>query len=161
MSNLKEERVRAEQEFISKIVSYAQGFKLLQAAEKEYEWTFDYSQIAKIFRGGCIIQAKILQNIIEAYQNNPKLENLIFDPFFKEVIETRQESLREVAALAIANRLPLSAMTSAISYLDIYTTANSGANLIQAQRDYFGAHTFERTDKEGSYHYDWVGNNGK
>ena len=184
MSNLKEERVRAEQEFtrkpyavvedkerlknivkdalfISKIVSYAQGFKLLQAAEKEYSWTFDYSQIAKIFRGGCIIQAKILQNIIEAYQNNPKLENLIFDPFFKEVIETRQDSLREVATLAISNRLPLSAMTSAISYLDIYTTANSGANLIQAQRDYFGAHTFERTDKEGSYHYDWVGNNGK
>ena len=181
---VKEERVRAEQEFtrkpyavvedkerlknivkdalfISKIVSYAQGFKLLQAAEKEYNWTFDYSQIAKIFRGGCIIQAKILQNIIEAYQNNPKLENLIFDPFFKEIIETRQDSLREVAALAITNRLPLSAMTSAISYLDIYTTANSGANLIQAQRDYFGAHTFERTDKEGNYHYDWVGNNGK
>ena len=184
MSNLKEERVRAEKEFarkpyavvedkerlknivkdalfISKIVSYAQGFKLLQAAEKEYNWTFDYSQIAKIFRGGCIIQAKILQNIIEAYQNNPKLENLIFDPFFKEVIETRQDSLREVATLAISNRLPLSAMTSAVSYLDIYTTAESGANLIQAQRDYFGAHTFERTDKEGNYHYDWVGNNGK
>ena len=184
MSNLKEERVRAEKEFarkpyaivedkehlkeivrdalfISKIVSYAQGFKLLQAAEKEYNWTFDYSQIAKIFRGGCIIQAKILQNIIEAYQNNPELANLIFDPFFKNVIETRQDNLREVAALAIMNRLPLSAMTSVISYLDIYTTAESGANLIQAQRDYFGAHTFERTDKEGNYHYDWVGNNEK
>ena len=184
MSNLKEERVKAEKEFarpayktvsdkerlkdivrdalfISKIVSYAQGFKLLQAAEKEYNWTFDYAQIAKIFRGGCIIQAKILQNIIEAYQNNPKLENLIFDPFFKNIIETRQDNLREVAALAITNRLPLSAMTSAVSYLDIYTTANSGANLIQAQRDYFGAHTFERTDKEGNYHYDWVGNNEK
>ena len=184
MSNLKEERVRAEKEFalkpyaivedkehlkeivrdalfISKIVSYAQGFKLLQAAEKEYNWTFDYSQIAKIFRGGCIIQAKILQNIIEAYQNNPELANLIFDPFFKNIIETRQDNLREVAALAITNRLPLSAMTSAISYLDIYTTAESGANLIQAQRDYFGAHTFERTDKEGNYHYDWVGNNEK
>ena len=184
MSNLKEERVRAEKEFarkpyaivedkehlkeivrdalfISKIVSYAQGFKLLQAAEKEYNWTFDYSQIAKIFRGGCIIQAKILQNIIEAYQNNPELANLIFDRFFKNVIETRQDNLREVAALAITNRLPLSAMTSAISYLDIYTTAESGANLIQAQRDYFGAHTFERTDKEGNYHYDWVGNNEK
>ena len=118
-------------------------------------------QIAKIFRGGCIIQAKILQNIIEAYQNNPELANLIFDPFFKNVIETRQDNLREVAALAITNRLPLSAMTSAISYLDIYTTAESGANLIQAQRDYFGAHTFERTDKEGNYHYDWVGNNEK
>ena len=160
MSNLKEERVR-DALFISKIVSYAQGFKLLQAAEKEYNWTFDYSQIAKIFRGGCIIQAKILQNIIEAYQNNPELANLIFDPFFKNVIETRQDNLREVAALAIMNRLPLSAMTSAISYLDIYTTAESGANLIQAQRDYFGAHTFERTDKEGNYHYDWVGNNEK
>ncbi|ERK60575.1 phosphogluconate dehydrogenase [Gemella bergeri ATCC 700627] len=184
MSNLKEERVKAEKEFshkgynvvtdkkylaeivkdalfISKIISYAQGFKLLQAAEKEYGWDFNYADIAKIFRGGCIIQAKILQNIIEAYQNNSQLENLIFDPFFKNIIETRQDNLREVAVLAIQNRLPLSAMTSAISYLDIYTTADSGANLIQAQRDYFGAHTFERTDKEGNYHYDWVGNNEK
>ncbi|AME08985.1 MULTISPECIES: decarboxylating NADP(+)-dependent phosphogluconate dehydrogenase [Gemella] len=184
MSNLKEERIKAEKEFsrkvynvvtdkkhlveivkdalfISKIISYAQGFKLFQAAEKEYGWEFNYADIAKIFRGGCIIQAKILQNIIEAYQNNSQLENLIFDPFFKNIIETRQDNLREVAVLAIQNRLPLSAMTSAISYLDIYTTADSGANLIQAQRDYFGAHTFERTDKEGNYHYDWVGNNEK
>ena len=99
--------------------------------------------------------------ILGGTKNNPKLENLIFDPFFKNIIETRQDNLREVAALAITNRLPLSAMTSAVSYLDIYTTANSGANLIQAQRDYFGAHTFERTDKEGNYHYDWVGNNEK
>lgn len=184
MSNLKEERIRAEKEFarpaysvvedkenlvkivkdslfISKIVAYAQGFKLLQAAEREYNWTFDYSDIAKIFRGGCIIQAQILQNIIEAFANNKELENLLFDPFFKDIVINRQNSLRELVVLAVQNRHPLSAMTSAIEYLDVYTTANSGANLVQAQRDYFGAHTFERIDKEGSYHYDWVGNNEK
>lgn len=182
MSSFKDERVKAEKEFGSKayelfsdreqlikqvkeslfaakLITYAQGFKLLQAAEKEYNWSFDYAQIAKIFRGGCIIQAKLLQNIIEAYNNNPKLENLIFDPFFKETIIKNQQSLRDTVTLAINNRIPTPSLMNAISYLDVYTTANSGANLIQAQRDYFGAHTFERTDKSGNFHYDWVGNN--
>ena len=184
MSNLKEERVRAEKEFnrvayvsvedkerlvklageslyLAKVISYAQGFKLLQAAAKEYGWDFKYDMISKIFRAGCIIQARLLQNIIEAYENNAQLENLIFDPYFKDIVTRYQESLRELVVLAVKNKLPLPAMTSALSYLDVYTTANSGANLIQAQRDYFGAHTFERTDKDGSYHYDWVGNNEK
>lgn len=184
MSALKDERVKAEKEFggksyklvedrdhlvkivrdslfTAKLVSYAQGFKLLQAAEKEYNWSFDYAQIAKIFRGGCIIQAKLLQNIIEAYTNNPQLDNLIFDPFFKETIKENQSSLRETIILAINNALPVPSLSGALNYLDVYTTANSGANLIQAQRDYFGAHTFERTDKDGSFHYDWVGNNDK
>lgn len=179
MSNLKEERVYAESVFkqgnykvvddkknliqlvknslyVAKIVSYAQGFKLLQQAEKEYGWTFDYADIAKIFRGGCIIQARILQNIIEAYTKQPQLNNLIFDEFFKQVISENQSNLREVIILAIQNQLPLPAMNSALSYLDTYTTANGGSNLIQAQRDYFGAHTFERVDQEGSFHYDWV-----
>ncbi|QWQ38602.1 NADP-dependent phosphogluconate dehydrogenase [Gemella sp. zg-570] len=154
-------KIVKESLFVAKIISYAQGFKLLQAAEKEYNWSFDYSQIAKIFRGGCIIQAKLLQNIIEAYEANPKLENLILDPFFKETIKNNQASLREVVILAIQNSLPVTSLSSALTYLDVYTTANSGANLIQAQRDYFGAHTFERTDKAGSFHYDWVGNNAK
>lgn len=184
MSSLKDERVRAEKEygkksytlvedrenlvkvvkeslFTAKLISYAQGFKLLKAAEKEYNWNFDYSQIAKIFRGGCIIQARLLQNIIEAYTNNPKLENLIFDPFFKETISKNQKYLRELIILAVSNGLPVPSFSGALNYLDVYTTANSGANLIQAQRDYFGAHTFERIDKEGSFHYDWVGNNEK
>lgn len=184
MSSFKDERVRAEREFgrkpyevvaereqlikqvkeslfAAKLIAYAQGFKLLQAAEAEYGWTFDYAQIAKIFRGGCIIQAKLLQNIIDAYTNNPKLENLIFDPFFKQTISKNQDSLRETVILAIKNQLPVTSFSNALTYLDVYTTANSGANLIQAQRDYFGAHTFERTDREGSFHYDWVGNNAK
>ncbi|MBF0713740.1 decarboxylating NADP(+)-dependent phosphogluconate dehydrogenase [Gemella sp. GH3] len=182
MSSFKEERIKAEKEFgrepyelfadreqlikqvkeslfTAKLIAYAQGFKLLQAAEKEYNWSFDYAQIAKIFRGGCIIQAKLLQNIIEAYNNNPTLENLIFDPFFKETILKNQQSLRDTVTLAIKNKVPVPSLTNAITYLDVYTTANSGANLIQAQRDYFGAHTFERTDKSGKFHYDWVGNN--
>lgn len=184
MSSFKEERTRANKEygtktynlvdnrellvkqvkeslFAAKLISYAQGFKLLQAAEKEYNWTFDYADIAKIFRGGCIIQAKLLQNIIEAYTNEPKLENLIFDPFFKETLLTNQQSLRDVIILAIQNGLAIPSLSNALSYLDVYTTKDSGANLIQAQRDYFGAHTFERTDKDGSLHYDWVGNNDK
>lgn len=146
---------------LSKVISYAQGFKLLKLAAKEYAWDFDYAKIAKIFRGGCIIQAKILQNIIEAYEKNPKLENLIFDPFFAKLIEENMESLREVSILAIQNRLPHPAMSAALSYLDSYSMAESGANLIQAQRDYFGAHTFERKDQEGIFHYDWVGHHGK
>jgi len=180
MSGLKEERVEAERLFprpayktvadkeslirmvgeslyLAKVLSYAQGFKLLQAAEKAYGWQFDYAQIAKIFRGGCIIQAKLLQNIIESYQKNPRLSNLIFDEYFRGVVLRSQESLRALSSLAIASGVPIPAHLSALSYLDVYTTADGGANLIQAQRDYFGAHTFERRDKEGVFHFDWVG----
>ncbi len=180
MSNLKDERVAAEQRFprpaykqaedkqqliqmvkeslyLAKVLSYAQGFKLLMAAEEAYGWTFDYAEIARIFRGGCIIQARLLQNIIEAYQKKPKLENLIFDDYFTEVVKRNQQSLRALASLAIANGIGIPSHMSALSYLDVYTTANSGANLIQAQRDYFGAHTFERVDMDGSFHFDWVG----
>ncbi|MBF0709941.1 MULTISPECIES: decarboxylating NADP(+)-dependent phosphogluconate dehydrogenase [unclassified Gemella] len=154
-------KIVKESLYAAKIISYAQGFKLLKAAATEYGWSFDYAQIAKIFRGGCIIQAKLLQNIIEAYQNNPSLDNLLLDPFFKDVIKKNQSSLRELVILAIQNSLPVTSMSSALTYLDILTTADSGANLIQAQRDYFGAHTFERTDKDGFFHYNWVGNNEK
>lgn len=186
MSVLKEERTKAEQLFgertfkplsqeektlwaeqvgkslyAAKIISYAQGFKLLQAAEKAYQWTFNYSEIAKIFRGGCIIQAKLLQPIIEAYAKNAQLENLLFDSYFQSVIENHQSDLRHVLVQAIQQRVAVPALSSALSYLDVYTTKESGANLVQAQRDYFGAHTFERKDKEGSFHFDWVGLHGK
>lgn len=184
MSNLKEERIQAEKFFprpayqvvedkaeliqtvkeslyLAKVISYAQGFKLLRAAEKEYGWTFDYAEIAKIFRGGCIIQARLLQNIIEAYQKNGDLANLIFDDYFQGIVRQYQASLRKLAGLAIANHIPVPAHMSALSYLDVYTTANGGANLIQAQRDYFGAHTYERIDREGNFHFDWVGYDNK
>lgn len=147
--------------YAAKIISYAQGFKLLQAAEKQYDWKFDYSEIAKIFRGGCIIQAKLLQPIIEAYSKNKDLENLLFDPYFYQVVNENQKDLRQVLVTAIQNRVAVPAFASALSYLDVYTTKESGANLVQAQRDYFGAHTFERKDKEGSFHFDWVGLHGK
>lgn len=182
MSSIKDTRILAEKEFkkneyqkfadreklitmvenslyTAKIISYAQGFSLLRQAEKEYSWTFNYADIAKIFRGGCIIQAKFLQNIIEAYQNNPKLENLVFDTFFKEEIKKNIDSLRELTLLAIKNELPIMTFTSALSYFDTLKTARLSANMIQAQRDYFGAHTFNRTDKEGVFHYDWLKNN--
>lgn len=145
--------------YTAKIISYAQGFSLLRQAEKEYSWTFNYADIAKIFRGGCIIQAKFLQNIIEAYQNNPKLENLVFDTFFKEEIKKNIDSLRELTLLAIKNELPIMTFTSALSYFDTLKTARLSANMIQAQRDYFGAHTFNRIDKQGVFHYDWLKNN--
>lgn len=182
MSSIKDTRILAEKEFkkneyqkfadreklitmvenslyTAKIISYAQGFSLLRQAEKEYSWTFNYADIAKIFRGGCIIQAKFLQNIIEAYQNNPKLENLVFDTFFKEEIKKNIDSLRELTLLAIKNELPIMTFTSALSYFDTLKTARLSANMIQAQRDYFGAHTFNRIDKQGVFHYDWLKNN--
>lgn len=182
MSNLKTERIEAEHLFhkakyhivenkeklidiaekslfLGKIISYSQGFNLLRQAEEEYHWTFHYAKIAKIFRGGCIIQAKFLDNISEAYTKNPELKNLIFDDFFANIVNENQEALRELVILAITNSIPVTALSNALSYLDEYSTANGGTNLIQAQRDYFGAHTFERIDKDGSFHYDWVRNN--
>ena len=184
MSNLKEARMRAENEFprgayrrtenkeelkelvkdslyMAKILSYAQGFALLKKAQEQYGWDFNFADIAKIFREGCIIRARLLQNIIDAYTKNPDLESLLFDDYFRDVIRSKQNSLRKAAVLAIENRLPVPSMISALEYLDVYATAASGANLIQAQRDYFGAHTYERNDMEGSFHYDWVENVGK
>lgn len=142
--------------YLAKVISYSQGFELLHKAEKKYCWKFDYSKIASIFRGGCIIQARLLQNIIEAYQKNNGLENLLFDEYFKNVVNKYQDSLRKLVILSVENGISSVSMASAISYLDSLTTVNGSANLIQAQRDYFGAHTFERTDKEGIFHFDWV-----
>lgn len=143
--------------YLAKILSYAQGFKLLQAAEKEYGWKFDYADIAKIFRGGCIIQARLLEPIIQAYQENKALENLLFAPYFLNCAKENAPVLRKLLVRSIENRIAVPAFSAALQYLDVYSTKESGANLVQAQRDYFGAHTFERKDKEGIFHFDWVG----
>src|SRR5690554_21354 len=145
--------------YASKIIAYAQGFDLMKRAAKEYNWNLDFGEIAKIFREGCIIRAKFLDLITEAYDQNNELDNLLLDESFNQIVEAYQPSLRKIASLAILNGISVPAFTTAISYYDAYRTANSSANLIQAQRDFFGAHTFERIDKEGSFHHEWSDTN--
>ncbi|MBA4495722.1 NADP-dependent phosphogluconate dehydrogenase [Paenactinomyces guangxiensis] len=142
--------------YASKICSYAQGFAQLRAASEEFGWDLKYGDIAMIFRGGCIIRARFLQNIKDAYDRNPELKNLLLDPYFKEVIENYQEAWREVIATAVVNGLPVPALSSALAYFDSYRSKTLPANLLQAQRDYFGAHTYQRVDKEGTYHTNWL-----
>ncbi|MDN3450040.1 NADP-dependent phosphogluconate dehydrogenase [Planococcus sp. APC 3906] len=141
--------------YMSKICSYAQGFAQLRAASVEYGWNIPYGDVAMIFRGGCIIRAQFLQNIKEAFDRNPELPNLLVDPYFKDIVEEYQSSLREVLSLAIQQGIPAPAFSSALAYFDSYRSAVLPANLIQAQRDYFGAHTYKRVDKEGIFHTDW------
>jgi len=141
--------------YASKICSYAQGFALLRAAANEYGWKLNYGNIAMIFRGGCIIRAQFLHRIKEAYERNPELPNLMLDPYFKGILQDYQEAWREVICTAVRFGLPVPGFSSAISYYDGYRLEKLPANLIQAQRDYFGAHTFERTDREGIFHYNW------
>lgn len=142
--------------FMSKICSYAQGFAQMKAASDEYNWDLKYGEIAMIFRGGCIIRAAFLQQIKEAYDRNPELKNLLLDPYFKDIVESYQSSLRKVISLAVEQGVPVPSLSSALAYFDSYRTAVLPANLIQAQRDYFGAHTYERTDKEGVFHTEWM-----
>jgi len=143
--------------YSSKICAYAQGFQLMAEAQKEYNWKLDFGEIAKIFRGGCIIRARFLQKITEAYEKNPKLQNLMLDPFFKKELHRCQENWRKVVSLAVLNGVPTPAFSSALAYFDGYRSAVVPANLLQAQRDYFGAHTYERTDKPRGqkFHVDW------
>jgi 6-phosphogluconate dehydrogenase len=141
--------------YASKICSYAQGFALMKAAADEYKWLLDYGGIAMIWRGGCIIRAKFLGRIKEAYDKNPKLANLILDPYFRGVLEKSQKSWRRVVASAVEMGIAIPAFSSALSYFDSYRTARLPANMIQAQRDYFGAHTYERVDKPGTFHTEW------
>lgn len=149
--------------YASKICSYAQGFALMKAAALEYGWQLDYGRIAMIFRGGCIIRAQFLHRIKEAYDNDPKLPNLMLDPYFREILENYQEDWRKVVATAVTAGIPVQAMSSAISYFDGYRSERLPANLLQAQRDYFGAHTFERVDKPGGefFHFNWTEHGGK
>lgn len=141
--------------YMGKIISYAQGFAQLKAASDHYDWHLDYGAIAKIFRAGCIIRAQFLQKIVEAYEKNDNVVNLLLTPYFKDKVEAYQDALRDIVALAVKNGIPVPTLSAAIAYYDSYRAAVLPANLIQAQRDYFGAHTYERTDKEGSYHTDW------
>ncbi|MGP1599135.1 NADP-dependent phosphogluconate dehydrogenase [Peptoanaerobacter stomatis] len=142
--------------YTSKIVAYAQGFKLLSKAQKTYGWDLDFSKIAEIFRGGCIIRAKFLNDISNAFEKNKNIENLIFTDFFLNQINKNISSLRKLVSMCALSGVSIYAMSSALSYIDTYSTSVLGANLIQAQRDYFGAHTFERIDKEGVFHFDWI-----
>lgn len=141
--------------YASKICSYAQGFALMKAAAEEYGWDLQYGNIAMIFRGGCIIRARFLHRIKEAYDNNPKLANLMLDSYFREILENYQDSWRDVICTAVRNGLAVPSFMSSLAYFDSYRSADLPANLLQAQRDYFGAHTFERVDKAGAFHYQW------
>lgn len=142
--------------YASKICSYAQGFQLMDQASKAYKWDLKLGDIALLWREGCIIRAQFLNKIKEAYDKNPNLKNLMLDPYFKEVLDRAQDGWRRVVSLAIINGIPLSSFSSALAYFDGYRRENLSANMIQAQRDYFGAHTYERVDKEGIFHTDWM-----
>lgn len=146
----------------AKIISYAQGYNLMMEAAKEYGWNLNYGGIALMWRGGCIIRSVFLKDIKEAFEKNPELPNLLLDPFFKEKVENAQEGWRRVSATALSNGIPVPAITSALCYFDGFRTERLPANLLQAQRDYFGAHTYERTDKPRGefFHTNWTGRGG-
>ena len=142
--------------YMSKLISYAQGFAQLRAASEENHWDLHYGEIAKIFRAGCIIRARFLQKITDAYQHDPKLKNLLLDPYFRDIVQGYQGALREVVAEAVRVGVPVPGFSAAIAYYDSYRADVLPANLIQAQRDFFGAHTFERIDEKGSFHAEWA-----
>ena len=142
--------------YLGKIVSYAQGFQQLKAASDEYNWDLNYGEIAKIFRAGCIIRAQFLQKITDAYNENAQIANLLLAPYFKQIADEYQQALRDVVCYGVQNGIPTPTFSAAISYYDSYRSAVLPANLIQAQRDYFGAHTYKRTDKEGVFHTEWM-----
>jgi 6-phosphogluconate dehydrogenase len=143
--------------YCSKICSYAQGFQLMRAAQQEYKWRFDFGQIAQIWRGGCIIRAAFLQKITEAYAREPQLANLLLDPYFNETVKKAQTNWRKAVALAIEYGVSVPTFSSALAYYDGYRSARLPANLLQAQRDFFGAHTYERVDQPRGkfFHLDW------
>ncbi|KRW91893.1 6-phosphogluconate dehydrogenase [Alicyclobacillus tengchongensis] len=142
--------------YASKICSYAQGFAQMRQASEEYGWNLELGNIAMIFRGGCIIRAQFLQNIKDAYDRDANLPNLLLDPYFRGVIEKYQMAWRRVVATAVTYGVPVPAFASALAYYDSYRSATLPANLLQAQRDYFGAHTFKRVDRDGVFHFQWM-----
>ena len=148
--------------FAAKIVSYAQGYTLMRSAAKTYGWNLNYGGIALMWRGGCIIRSAFLGKIREAYINNPDLTNLLLDPYFSSVIKDSESGWRRICGLAIANGIPAPAMTTALTYFDGYRCERLPANLLQAQRDYFGAHTYERVDcpRGEFFHTNWTGHGG-
>jgi len=148
--------------YASKIISYAQGYALLREAAVEYKWVLNYGEIAQMWRGGCIIRSAFLGKITSAFKTNPDLINLLLDPFFKEKIDAAQAGWRRTVSTAFNNGIPVPAFSSALSYYDGYRSERLPANLLQAQRDYFGAHTYERTDKPRGefFHTNWTGRGG-
>ncbi len=148
--------------YASKIVSYAQGYVLMKTAATEFGWKLNYGGIALMWRGGCIIRSAFLGNIKQAYDKNPDLSNLLLDPFFNQKLKNAQSGWRRVTSAAIMNGIPVPAMTSALNYYDGFRSSMLPANLLQAQRDYFGAHTYERVDKPRGefFHTNWTGRGG-
>ena len=142
--------------YASKIVAYAQGFEHLRAGSKEFGWNLDLGALATIWRGGCIIRAQFLDRIKDAYAESPDLPNLMLAPFFQDVLGSAQRAWRSVAKQAIDQGVPIPAFASSLAYYDGYRRARGPANLIQGLRDYFGSHTYHRTDREGSYHTRWA-----
>lgn len=141
--------------YASKICSYAQGMALLRCASHEYDYGLDYSEIARIWRGGCIIRARFLDDVSAAYRENPELSNLILAPFFRDALISRERAWRHVVEIAIRLGIPTPAMSASLAYFDAYRSPRLPANLTQAQRDYFGAHTYQRVDREGIFHTNW------
>jgi len=185
MSAIKEERVAASKElsgpafkgtlsrneytemirkalYASKICSYAQGYQLMKLAAEEYDWDLNFGEIALMWRGGCIIRAQFLANIKEAFDENPKLQNLLLDDYFRSIMDSNQKAWRQVVAKAIEIGIPVPAFSSALAYYDGYRSERLPANMLQAQRDFFGAHTYERVDKPRGefFHTNWTGRGG-
>ncbi len=150
--------VRAVQDalYASKIISYAQGMELLRAASKEFNWNLNLGDIATIWRGGCIIRAKFLNRIKQAYKRDPALQNLLLDRYFTRIIKKAQKNWRTAVAAAIKQGVAVPAFSASLAYFDSYRQARLPANLLQAQRDFFGAHTYERVDKPGVFHTEWL-----
>jgi 6-phosphogluconate dehydrogenase len=148
--------------YASKLISYAQGYMLLCAAAKEYRWSLNHGNIALMWRGGCIIRSAFLGRIKEAFDRNPKLTNILLDPYFEAQIQAAQPAWRRVVVAAVQSGIPVPAMGSALAFFDGYRCESLPANLLQAQRDYFGAHTYQRLDKpRGEYfHTNWTGRGG-
>lgn len=141
--------------YFSKIMSYAQGFEQMKLASANYDWNLNFGEIAKIWRAGCIIRAQFLQKITDAYNQNANLANLLLDDYFADIANNYQDAVRDVTSLAVQAGIPAPALSASVSYFDSYRAAVVPANIIQAQRDYFGAHTYERTDRPGIFHYSW------
>ncbi|AYX89906.1 NADP-dependent phosphogluconate dehydrogenase [Staphylococcus cohnii] len=142
--------------YMSKICSYAQGFAQMRKASEDNTWNLQLDELAMIWREGCIIRAQFLQKIKEAYDNDSDLQNLLLDPYFKDIVTNYQEALRDVVATGVQNGVPTPGFSASINYYDSYRSENLPANLIQAQRDYFGAHTYERKDRSGIFHTQWI-----
>ncbi|CCI87454.1 NADP-dependent phosphogluconate dehydrogenase [Lactobacillus gigeriorum] len=141
--------------YFGKVMSYAQGFEQMRIDGQRYDWNLKFGELAQIWREGCIIRAQFLQKITDAFAKNPDLDNLLLDDYFKEIAGKYQKAIREVVAMSIKAGIPVPAFAAAINYYDSYRAEVLPANLLQAQRDYFGAHTYERTDRKGNFHYSW------